>query len=252
MRHELTDAQDGRKALRIITEWSEVAADYDDLLAEYSELSLPGFRPGRAPRGVLEQRFRQKLRDDLAARCGRRLIQQALRDMNLKAAGPAELIEIALEPRRELSFTAEFVPLPTLDLPDYAAAPVAGATDEERRDHLSEWLLAHTVWEAPAALVRKECEREGRPGADSGSEIWREAARRVKLGVILEQIADVEGIETDRRDVDARIEKIAAVNGFRPEDLRRKLEREDGLHRLQVLLRAEQTLEYLLERAPGG
>ena len=129
--------------------------------------------------------------------------------------------------------------------------PLSGASDAERRDEASEWLLAHTPGEVPPALVRQECERAGEPGAGPGCEAWLAAARRVKLGLILDQVAEAEGIDADQRDVDARIRTVAAEHGMRPDELRRKLEREDGMDRLRSLLRSEQTLDYLLSRAGG-
>ncbi len=249
MTSELTSRDEGRQALAITAEWSEVAADYDDTLAEYGKVEVPGFRPGRAPRAAVEQRFRRQIRDDFASRCGRRLTRQALDERGLRAAAPIAVVSIELEPRCSFSFTAEFTPLPQLELPDYTQLELDGAADDERRDEASEWLLAHTPGEIPAALVRQECERGEAGSADPGGEAWRAAARRVKLLAILDQIAEEEGIHVDDRDVDARIARMAAECGMRADELHRKLEREDGLTRLESLLRAEQTLGYLLARA---
>ncbi len=246
MKSELAEEEDGRRVITIRTEWSEVAADYDDLFADYARLPLPGFRPGKAPPAVIEQRFRQRIRDDFTARCGLRLARQALREKDLRPAGPIAVVEIRLEPRQEFSFRAEFVPSPVFDLPDYAAVSLAGETQDERRDQLAEWLLSRTPGDVPAALVRQECDRNGQD-AEPGSEAWQAAARRAKLAAILAQIAAAEGIEADRRDVEARIEKVAAESGLRPDELRQKLDREDGVTALQSLLLAEQTLNYLME-----
>ena len=231
----------GQTALRITADWSEVAADYDELLASYGKIIVPGFRPGKAPRQVVEQRHRQQIRDDFTVRCGRRLAREALRERQVRAAGPIAVNAIQLEPCREYSFTAEFVPLPKWELPDYASVTLTGATHDERRDEISEWLLAQTPGEAPEALVRHECE--------SSSAEWPAAVRRVKLRLILEQIAEAEGIEADPCDVAERIGKVAAENGVHSGELRRRLEREDGISRLQSLLRCEQTLNYLLSNA---
>lgn len=247
MKHELTPLREGRQALRVTAEWPEVAADYEDVLAGYGRLAVAGFRPGRAPRSVLETRFRKELRADFTARCGRRLARQALGERTLRAAGPMAVTEIVLEPGRAFEFTAECVPLARLELPDYAAAPRTGATDDERREALTAWLLEHTAWDPPEALVREECDRSGPPGADAGGEAWRVAAQRVKLMQILDQIAEAEGIEADARDVDERIERMAGDSGVPPAALRRELG-EDGVGRLQALLRAEQTLAYLIAR----
>ncbi len=246
MKSELAEEGDGRRVITIRTEWSEVAADYDDLFADYARLPLPGFRPGKAPSAVIEQRFRQRIRDDFTARCGLRLARQALREKDLRPAGPIAVVEIRLEPRQEFSFRAEFVPSPVFDLPDYAAVSLAGETQDERRDQLAEWLLSRTPGDVPAALVRQECDRNGQD-AEPGGEAWQAAARRAKLAAILAQIAAAEGIEADRRDVEARIEKVAAESGLRPDELRQKLDREDGRTALQSLLLAEQTLNYLME-----
>lgn len=249
MTSELQSRGDGRQALTIQAEWSEVTADYEDLLAEYGKVEVPGFRPGRAPRAAVERRFERRIRDDFTMRCGRRLARQALRERGVRTAGPIGVVSIELEPRRSFSFTAEFTPLPQFELPDYAHLELDGAADDERRDEASEWLLAHTPGEMPAALVRQECERGEAGSADPGGEVWRAAARRVKLLAILDQIAEAEGIHVDHRDVDARIARMAADCGMAPEELHRKLEREDGLTRLESLLRAERTLGYLLARA---
>lgn len=251
MKHDLKDAADGRKVLEIAAGWAEVAAEYDNVLAEFGNAAVPGFRPGRAPRAVVERFLGRQIRNAFAARSGRQLVREALRERNMRAAGPIALGDIQLDPRSTFSFTAEFIPAPRLDLPDCAALPLAGASDAERRDEASEWLLAHTPGEVPPALVRQECERAGEPGAGPGCEAWLAAARRVKLGLILEQVAEAEGIDADRRDVDARIRTVAAEHGMRPDELRRKLEREDGMDRLRSLLRSEQTLDYLLSRAGG-
>lgn len=244
MTSELKNRDDGRQALAVTADWPEVAADYEDLLSEYSKLAVPGFRPGKAPHAVIEHRFRQEICNDFTSRCGRRLAREALHERQVRAAGRLSINSIHLEPHWEFSFTAEFVPVPKLELPDYTAMPLAGRTDEERRDEISEWLLAHTPGEVPDALVRQEC--------DPGSAEWPAAARRVKLTLVLEQIAETEGLEVDPRDVDARIGKVAAENGMPSGQLRRKLEREDGVNRLRSLLRAERTLEFLLSGAPAN
>lgn len=245
MTHTLTEAREGRQALRITAGWAEISADYEDVLAGYRQAAVPGFRPGKAAPALIEKRFRKELREDFTARCGRRLARQALGERDLRAAGPLAVVEIAFEPRREFAFTVEYIPLPKLALPDYFAAPLAGATDDERRDELTGWLLDRTDWNPPEELVREECERDGPAGATPGGEEWQSAAQRVKLMLILEQIAEAEGIEADGRDTEVRIAEMAAGHGVRTEELRRELG-EEGLQRLQALLRAEQTLEHLL------
>jgi FKBP-type peptidyl-prolyl cis-trans isomerase (trigger factor) len=71
---------------------------------------------------------------------------------------------------------------------------------------------------------------------------------RIKLMVILKQIAEREGIEVDERDVDNRIAGKAREFGATAKGLKKELEERGGMTRLRDLLLAESTLEYLLER----
>ncbi|MFB3910079.1 MAG: trigger factor [Candidatus Eisenbacteria bacterium] len=248
MKHDLKDASDGRTALRVTADWPEVRTDYEDVVSEYMRMPVPGFRAGRAPRHVIEARYRRDIREDFIARCGRRLAHQVLSERNLHTAGGMEVVESHAESGQEFSFTAECVVLPRLELPDYRNVPLAGASDEERRDEMNAWLLRNTAWNPPDPLVRKECERDDPSSAEPGSDAWRRAEDRVKLMWILEQIAEAEGIESEPREVDLRIEKIAHETNVDPLQLRHELG-EEGVARLETLLQAEETLSYLLTLA---
>lgn len=237
---------DGGATLGISADWPEVAADYEDLMATYSTLPVPGFRAGKAPRSAIALRFRRQIRDAFTARCGRRLVREALRERGLGIAGPVSVTAVEVAPGHAFVATAHCIPVPEFDLPDYAHAPLTCTTDNERRDELSGWLLQQTAWDVPEPLTRQECARGG--PAEPGTADWHAAAQRVKLLQILDQIGDAEGIEVDARDVDTRIARMAAACGSPAASLRRQLG-DDGVCRLQAMLRAEQTLAHLLALA---
>lgn len=245
MQVELTNTAEERTQLKVTAQWAEVTADYEDVLAAYSRFAVPGFRPGQAPRTMVEMHFRDAIRNDFVVRCGRRLGLRALEERNIRAASQMELTENDFHPQQPFSFTGVFIAVPKLDLPDYAAVLLEAETNDARRDEISDWLLAHTHWIVPEALVRQECELSGLP--DSPDAAQRQMAeQRVKLTAILEQIAEAEGIEVDERDVDQRIERMARECGVKAHELRQRLARGAELGRLRALLVAEQTLEYLL------
>ena len=78
----------------------------------------------------------------------------------------------------------------------------------------------------------------------------RESAQRaVHEGLILEAIAEAEGIEVDKKDMDRTIEKMSRQTGKNVEDLRRLYQNEDALERLRMRTRDEKTLDFLIERA---
>jgi FKBP-type peptidyl-prolyl cis-trans isomerase (trigger factor) len=246
MQIELTNSAEEQMTLTVTAAWSEVAADYEDVLTGYSKFPVPGFRPGKAPPAAVEKHFRDAVRGDFVARCGRRLAQQALGERDIRAAGQMDLTESEFHPQQPFRFTGVFIAVPRLELPDYMAVPLATETDDARRDEISDWLLSHTPWNVPQALIRQECESSGLPDAQLGDAQWQMAEQRVKLTTILEQIGEAEGIEVDERDVDQRVERMASECGVKPQELRQRLARGGGLGRLRALLVAEQTLEYLL------
>ena len=61
------NSADGYHRLKVEAEWSELAADYDDVVAMYAKAFVPGFRPGKVPRSVIEKRFQKEIFDDLSA-----------------------------------------------------------------------------------------------------------------------------------------------------------------------------------------
>jgi FKBP-type peptidyl-prolyl cis-trans isomerase (trigger factor) len=77
------------------------------------------------------------------------------------------------------------------------------------------------------------------------------ARQRVKLLLILQQIAEAEGIEVDSRDVDDRIELLASQGESSAQSLRRELEQKGGLERLQLFLLAEVTMDFILDLSPA-
>ena len=71
--------KNGYHCLNIAAPWDEIAADYDDLVARYAAtVRLPGFRPGKTPRAVTEQRCRAEILAELSARTVQRLGREAV------------------------------------------------------------------------------------------------------------------------------------------------------------------------------
>ena len=249
MQFELTSTPDEQMKLEVTATWAEVAPDYDDVLAGYCKLAVPGFRPGKAPRTVVEKHFREAIREDFVARCARRLARQALEERAIRVARQMELTESEFHVQQPFRFTGVVTAVPKLELPDYSGVALAATTDEARRNEISDWLLAHTTWKVPDALIRQECESSAQPDARPSDAEWQMAEQRVKLTAILEQIAEAQGIEVDERNVDERVEKMAGECGVKPHELRQRLGQGGGLSRLRPLLVAEQTLEYLLAKS---
>jgi hypothetical protein len=178
----------GRKVLQIEAAWSEIEADYRDLVAQYAKLPLPGFRPGKAPQSVIEQRFQKEIIEDLSNRMAERFGREAAREAGIEALGPLEASEIRCKRGKPFQVVVRYLPLPEFRLPD----PADLKTEDDGtdvRDRISRRLLERVPFEVPGDLVRQELQVDGLEESAVGSEAWVAAADRIRLMVILTRIA---------------------------------------------------------------
>jgi len=235
----------GRKVLQIEAPWSDIAADYQDLVTRYAKVRVQGFRAGKAPLQVVEQRFKKEIIDDLKAFITKRLGREALREAGAEALGLLEASEIACEPGKPFRASLRYFPMPEFQLPDLADLK----TDDDGtdpRDHISRRLLELVPFEVPDELIRQELDLDGLTVSMRGGGPWRAAADRIRLMLILKKIARQEGIDVDETDVGKRIAEKAIEFGTTKESLQKELEEGGGTARLKDMLLAESTLEYLM------
>jgi FKBP-type peptidyl-prolyl cis-trans isomerase (trigger factor) len=238
---------DGEKEiLHVEADWSELAADYDDIVSAYAHVQIPGFRPGKIPRSVIEQRLQNQILDDLAHRAAHRLGRGALRETAAEPLGPLEIGDIECEKGKPFRFTARFWPMPDIALPDPGS--LAAQDDSiDLRDQISHRLLELVHFTVPDDVVRAELGDDDRDaGRDSGA--WNAACDRVRLMIILNRLAGQEGIEVSEADVERRIKEKAIEFNTDTDVLRSELEEGGGRQRLKDMLLAESTLDYLVER----
>lgn len=135
------------------------------------------------------------------------------------------------------------------------------------RDRLLEALLARHDFPVPDALVERQMdrrlERQVRSLAAQGIDprrvdvdwrkAWRagrEAAERdTRLGLLLERIAEAEGIQTGEDEVDREVERMAQQSRQTPEAVRARLTTEENRDSLRSAIRSEKVVEFLLTHA---
>jgi FKBP-type peptidyl-prolyl cis-trans isomerase (trigger factor) len=246
MKWEQHDKGDGYHRLRVEVDWSELTADYDDIVNEYTPVSIPGFRPGKAPRSVVEQRFQSEINAALIRRAAGRFGLEAVREAGIIILGPAEAEEVECVKGQSFRAVLCFYAMPQIDLPDLGALGPAPA-GADPRDYISLRLLELVKFNIPERLITEEL---GREGSDSESESteWQGTSNRIRLMLILKQIARQEGITVEAADLQERIAAKAMEFGTTPKGLQEELEQEGGIERLKDMLLAESTLDYLIEK----
>ena len=246
MKWEMVSREDGYRLLHVEVPWNAVAPDYGDILAGYARLKIPGFRPGKVPRQVVESRFRREIAEQMSRLAAQRLCRLALEQAGAVAAGPVEVSEVTWAKGQPLRFTSRFFPLPEFELPDCQTLKINEAAADPQGE-MSLRLLELVRFQIPDELVRAELAWEELSETPEGSEAWQAAAQRVRLMLILKRLARKEGIDAEESDVSRRIEEKATEFGTSADTLRVELERGGGRQRLKDLLLAENVLEYLLE-----
>ena len=247
MKWEKYTNNDGYHRINVEADWPELSDDYDSIVAGYAKKTVPGFRRGKVPQNIIENRFQEEIIDDLSRRSARRIGLEALREAGIAAIGNVEAEEIECAKDQVFKARLRFHPMPKIDLPDINTIIIDNKDKGvDPRDQISLRLLDLVSFDVPERLVKDELDLDGISDTAPGSPQWKAASDRIKLMLILKQIARQEGIDVDETDVNNRIAEKATEFQTTAKSLKKELEKGNGVQRLKDMLIAESTLEYLI------
>jgi len=112
----------------------------------------------------------------------------------------------------------------------------------ERRAHD----LVHRL-QAQGATVAQYLEATGRTQEELTAELRERAVGAVKADLALRAVAEAEEIEPTDDDITAEIGRLAEQVGTKPKEIRRELERANGLQTVRSDVKKGQALEWLVE-----
>jgi trigger factor len=131
-----------RVKLTIEVPFEELKSSLDKAYREVArQVRVPGFRPGRVPPRIIDQRFgrgvvlEQAVNDAVPQFYG-----QALQEHEVFALGQPELEITKLDDGKELAFTAEVDVRPKFDLPELAGLPVTVDSAVVTPDEVEEYI----------------------------------------------------------------------------------------------------------------
>lgn len=107
--------------LRVELEAERVQAAREEVLKGFTQQArLPGYRPGKAPRSVIERKFKRQIRDELQEKLLRDGAREAIQSKGLRVLQIASVDEIHVpENGGPMTFTATLVTHPDFELPVY-------------------------------------------------------------------------------------------------------------------------------------
>ncbi|HEY1334054.1 MAG TPA: trigger factor [Myxococcaceae bacterium] len=85
---------------------------------------LPGFRPGKVPRRILEQRFKGEVEDDVTRRLVERAYLSAISEHHVDAVGAPQLTPVRLDQEKPFAFEARVEVRPRVEPKDYRGLPL--------------------------------------------------------------------------------------------------------------------------------
>ena len=95
------------------------------IIREYSDhAKLPGFRPGKAPRAVVETKFKKEIEGELQSRLITTSCREAIAENKLRALSISNVEDVEFAADGVLRFTATVITAPQFELPEYKGVKV--------------------------------------------------------------------------------------------------------------------------------
>src|SRR6266487_3495273 len=98
----------------------EVAKEWDAIANSFARFAkIPGYRPGKAPRAVIDKRFRKEIQDELTKKLVSKSYHEAVEQEHLRVASLTNIEDIQFGEDKSMRFRATVVIAPEFELPDY-------------------------------------------------------------------------------------------------------------------------------------
>ena len=103
----------------------EVSKEWDAIANSFARFAkIPGYRPGRAPRTVIEKRFRKEIQNELTKKLVSKSYHEAIEQEQLRVVSLANIEDVQVGEDKSMRFRATVVTAPEFELPEYKNIPV--------------------------------------------------------------------------------------------------------------------------------
>ena len=118
-----------RMKLIVKAEAAETRPDYEEIVGLYVQQGrLPGFRSGKAPRKVVETRFRADIDADVRSRLIGKFYREAVQAAKRSPVAVVDVTDVIFSPETGISFVALVDVAPEFKLPRYKKIPLKAET----------------------------------------------------------------------------------------------------------------------------
>jgi trigger factor len=166
--YKITDLEDSRKQLEIKVEAPALVAAMDKAYKKLSaEVEIPGFRPGKAPRNLVEAKLGARLYEEAINDLIPQITAMVMMETKLNPLDYAEYSVKKVSKDEGLEYTASFTAMPEVKIPDFSKIDV-----KREEPEVSEKEIEESFQRLKKSIVEKEEEGKstGDDDSDSGSD----------------------------------------------------------------------------------
>ncbi|MDB6039456.1 MAG: Trigger factor [Verrucomicrobiales bacterium] len=110
--------------MRVEVDATEVDASFEALTRDFQrEVKLPGFRPGKAPRQMVEKSYTKQIEDEVRRKLIGDSYRKAVTEQKLDVIGAPDIEEIQFSRGQALQFAATVETAPEFEMPEYKGLP---------------------------------------------------------------------------------------------------------------------------------
>ncbi len=114
-----------KHSLEVTVPVAEVEKETERVVAEIQrKVKLPGFRPGKAPVGLVKQRFAGDIRQDVLEKVIPRFFRAEAEKEHLEVVGQPNVSDVVFNAGEPLKFKAEFEVAPKFELGEYRGVTI--------------------------------------------------------------------------------------------------------------------------------
>ncbi len=114
-----------KKLVRVEVDAKQVDEAMESVARDFQrQASLPGFRPGKAPRQIVLKKYEKDIADEAKRKLISDSYKKAVEEQKLEVLGYPDIEEIQFAPGQNLQFAATVETAPEFELPEYHGIPV--------------------------------------------------------------------------------------------------------------------------------
>ncbi len=141
MQITIEDLSPVEKKVEFELPWADVAPKLDKAYDSLRRgVKLPGFRPGKVPRAILERMYRRQVEDEVARELVERSLGQAIQENQIQPVAPPAVAEIEIKNGAPFKFSARVEVRSQVTPKDYSGIPL-----NRRPPHVTDEQIAEAL-----------------------------------------------------------------------------------------------------------